>query len=327
MTGPSYPEDWSSDDQVGYERYLTTKACRNTLAAERKKPPEPVRDPAGWREARDKFQAMRRDGDAFRDQAFEALGLDWEQWRTERHQPTPYGPRRYDIGRRKDGKDSRAHERVGYELKLGGGDTEFVLTQLEKDEFNLDQGWDLTWFCNDRSKLSKAVHERLTDLEEDYPDRFRAYDLEKIRSQGAEFQPQNEHDRQAQKLARMQFTPPSRRDQQNVQHQQDRQHQQGGQHRQPQANGATAAARQVPEDLQQTAALAAAGQNAPATAAPRPRATSRDGEAIRTGAHQAALQQRQARGNRPRGAMINDRALNGPSAHRAGRDTGSGTER
>jgi hypothetical protein len=301
MTEPGYPDDWSPDDQARYGRYQAEKARRNARAIGNDQEPEPIRDPGAWRTASRRFQAMRADGDAFRDAAFAELGLDEATWRTERQEATPFGPRRYDIGRTKQGKDSLPHERVGYEFKLGGGDTELTLTQLDKDEFNLGQGWDLTWICNDLSRLSKPVQDRLTDLQEDYPDRFSCYDLEAIRAQGTDFQPQNERDRQAQRLANMQFTPPSQTQQPAA------------------ARGATADARTVPPELAQVAELAAASQGRSASSALRPRSSDPGTEAIRTAAHQAARKRSQTHGTATVGAAINSQSLSRPAAHRPGR--------
>lgn len=272
------PDGWNDDYEQRYRGYLDRKEALG----------ESPRDRADWRTASEKFQSLRQDGDAFRDAGWQELGFDRSEWRPERQEPTALGPRRYDIGSIED--------QIGYEFKLGGGQSEATRTQLAKDELNLKRDWDVVWFCEDQSKFSQDVRDRMTALQQRYPDQFHAYDLTEIRGQGSAYEPQNDYDRQAKKLADLNFTPPS------------------------QAQGA---APQSTPDLEPKAAEALrqsqASQARPATDATRSRSGPDPGaESSRTGAFAAARRQSQTHGTVTNGPAINSSGMNRPTPGRGG---------
>jgi hypothetical protein len=155
------PRGWTPEqEEENYQRYRADKVSQGLDPREK----DDYLSRVGF------YEEIERRGNHFRDVAWQELGLrEEDSWKKERYQKTSLGARYQDIGNEDLFR--------AWEFKVAGGIKSDVLTQFDKDQESLDQGWEITWAVRDGSKLDRESRERAQQLARDYPGQFRYVDL------------------------------------------------------------------------------------------------------------------------------------------------------
>lgn len=151
-TDLQYAAESNAADDAMYRAYVRRKIAQGKVPKSR---------PA-WENLRASVARNKAVGDAYRDEVATDLGITPGEggWVTEYHDAA-YG-RRFDIANPKD--------QIAYEVKSGSTPTNEALSQLDKDETAIGDGWQITWQL--KTQLNPTIMTRLQQLAQDYPGRF-----------------------------------------------------------------------------------------------------------------------------------------------------------
>jgi hypothetical protein len=142
----------NATDDAMYQAYVKRKMAQGKVPKGRQ----------AWENLKNSVARNKQVGDAYRDEVASDLGITPGKggWQTE-YTDTAYG-RRFDIANPKD--------QVAIEVKSGSTPTADALTQLDKDEQAVGDGWQITWQL--KTQLNPTLMARLQQLAQDYPGRF-----------------------------------------------------------------------------------------------------------------------------------------------------------